>query len=58
MKPPINSIKHIVQIGIDETMGGTIKLIQPVLASTAPGASDAVTVGAVIKAIYCELWTV
>jgi len=58
MKPIIASRKHIVQIPVDTTMGGTIKNIifarskQDFSATVA----DELQVGANVKAVYIELW--
>ncbi len=57
VRPTINSEKHIVQIGFNNADIGTTttqNLVQVVQGATA-GARE-VRVGAVVKAIYIELW--
>ncbi len=58
MKAPINSIKHIVQQGIDTVMGGTMQNITVVNAVSNPDGDISVQCeqGSIIKAIYFEMW--
>ena len=54
---PINSNKHIRQIPVDATMGGTIANIPIAIAAAVPTGNDVdVREGAEIKAVFCELW--
>lgn len=56
VRATINSEKHIVQIGFNNTTVGAtsqVDLVEPVVA---PSAAIEVRVGAVVKAIYVEMW--
>jgi len=57
MRATINSVKHIRQVPIDTTTGGAVKIIKLVESVEIPaGATADVRQGAVVKAIYIELW--
>ncbi len=61
MRPPINSVKHIVQQTFNTILQGNVSKIE--IAKTVPvndltGLSSEVREGAVIKAVYCELWII
>ncbi len=58
MRPPIHSVKHIVQYPIDQIVTGTIQTISIISAVnvTAANLANEVTEGALVKAIYFELW--
>ena len=57
MKSPINSEKHYRQVSVDATMGGTIKNNTIVVATETPaGNQSECRIGAVIKAVYVEMW--
>ncbi len=59
MRAVINSEKHIVQMGINSVMGGTInnvELLRSVNVSDVTGLANQVTVGTEVKAVYIELW--
>ena len=58
MKATINSEKHIVQYPIDAIMAGNFKEIDIIKVEETPSAAQDVRVGAVIKAIYVELWLI
>ncbi len=58
MRPVIKSKKHIVQYPFDEILTGTrqvIPIIRAVETTTANAASE-VAEGAIVKAVYFELW--
>ncbi len=57
MRPPINSLKHYVQMTLQTAGAGTV--IVPALAravETVGGGADECRVGSIVKAIYIELW--
>ncbi len=56
MKPPINSVKHIVQRSLVTIDTGTILNIGVAAADELPDSSSKVRIGATIKAVYVELW--
>ncbi len=56
MRPTINSEKRIVQFGIDTTLAGTVRALHLVSAVNTPVNAEDVPIGAVVKAIYVELW--
>ncbi len=58
MRPPIHSVKHIVQYPIDPIAAGTRQIIELVKAveSTVANTAQEVAEGSVIKAVYVELW--
>ncbi len=58
MQPTINSVKHYVHIPVINIASGAVQSIQLVKTVTAPAtaASSEVREGAVVKAIYVELW--
>ena len=56
VRPTINSEKHMRQIPINVTMGGTVENLVLVLAAQNPTTVNHVRVGAVVKAVWIELW--
>lgn len=58
MRPPIHSVKHIVQSPISEITTGTAEniLICTAVESTIANLSTEVPEGSVIKAVYVEMW--
>ncbi len=56
MRAPINSIKHMVQVGINEVMGGTVLETTLVTAVADPSTSVQIEQGSIVKAVYIELW--
>ncbi len=60
MRPPINSVKHIVQETITSITVGTVGNFLVATAIASPGATTStdVAVGTVIKAVYLELWLI
>ncbi len=56
VRPTINSEKHLVQVGIDVVTAASVKNIGIAIAKQSPSASFDVRVGAVIKAVYVEMW--
>jgi len=58
MRPPINSEKHIVQVPIFTVTETNIANTVLVNAEASPSASSDVRVGAVVKAVFVEIWIV
>ncbi len=58
MRPPIHSVKHIVQYPIDGIATGTRQAINLITAvvSTSSNLATEVTEGSIIKAVFVELW--
>ncbi len=56
MKPIITSVKHIVQRSLDLVQEQTRGGFNIVSAVDAPSTSSEVVIGAVVKAIFVELW--
>lgn len=56
MRPPINSEKHIVQTSPTEAGFGANFAVPVATAVVAPTGASEVRVGAIIKAVYVELW--
>ncbi len=57
VRPTINSEKHYRQVTVDSVLGGTVKNNTIAVAVAVPsGAQSEVRVGAVIKAVYVEMW--
>ena len=58
MRPPIHSVKHYVQFPIDQIATGVLQSIVLVQAveSTVANLATEVPEGAVVKAVYVELW--
>ncbi len=58
MKPIIHSVKHYVQFGINSITGGTLESIVLCnsVESTVANAADEIEEGAIVKAVYVELW--
>ncbi len=55
MRPPITSVKHIVQRSPTDTALGAIENISVAFANDQTGNTN-VKIGSVIKAVYVELW--
>ncbi len=59
MRPTINSEKHYVQTSLTGIVGGAQLSVVLVDGEVTPGATpDHVRVGAIVKAVYVEMWTV
>ncbi len=59
MKAPIQSVKHYVQMSLTTVAAGTAVVTSIAEAAEAVGGNaNSVRIGAVVKAIYIELWTV
>jgi len=58
MRPPINSEKHIVQIPITEIIAGAVENTVLLVTEANPTARTQVRVGAVVKAIFVEIWII
>ncbi len=58
MRPTINSAKHIVQQSIDTTAAGVVEVIEVLttVGVNEASAANEVRDGAVVKAIYIEMW--
>ncbi len=57
MRAPINSKKHYVQKSLATVTGGTIEVVQLVVAQDIPGTPDTeVRAGAIVKAVFVEMW--
>ncbi len=58
MKAPIHSVKHYVQISLSTVLAGQILVtnLAHAVSSAALGDSDEVIEGAIVKAIFVELW--
>ena len=56
VRPTINSEKHIVQFGFNNADIGTPTRLDFVKAVATPSNADEVRVGAVVKAVYVEMW--
>ena len=57
MRPRVNVQKHFVQQGIDEVLAGTIRNLTLVRSvSGVPAGSSQVKEGAIISAIFIEMW--
>ncbi len=59
MKPPINSVKHIVQKSLTSTSGIGELLVSTIALAVegAPTLANQVPIGSLIKAVYVEIWT-
>ncbi len=55
-RPTINSEKHIVQIGFNNAALGVVSSVGLISANRNPANSRQVRIGAVVKAIYVEIW--
>lgn len=61
MRPPINSVKHIVQVPIFTIVQGTVSKVEiakSVAVQDIGADSQDVREGSVIKAVYVEMWIV
>jgi len=58
LRPPIMSVKHIVQFPIDQVLTGTRQEVELILAvnNTAANGAKEVIEGAIVKAVFIELW--
>ena len=56
VRPTINSEKHLRQLPINQELAGTIRNIQVIKAVASPSTSSEIRVGAVVKAVYVEIW--
>ncbi len=56
MRPPINSEKHIRQIPTNEAIAGVNTILALCEAVDTPSVAQHVRVGAVVKAVYIEIW--
>ncbi len=59
MRPVINSLKHIIQTTPQTTAAaavGKITICEGVALADVTTAAEKVRAGAVVKAVYCELW--
>ncbi len=58
MRPPINSEKHIHPRSLSTVAENTATTFQVVIADADATLSNQVRVGAVVKAVYCEIWVI
>ena len=57
MRTPIQSVKHIIQYTLTQVMSGTTAAFSVIVAEQDyTGSANRVPVGAVVKAVYIELW--
>ncbi len=58
VRPTINSEKHIIQMGFDNVSIGEVLVTNLIVAVATPsgGVSNQVRLGAVVKAIFVEMW--
>ena len=56
VRPTINSEKHIFQVSLATVAGSASTNIALLRAVAAPSGSAEVSVGTVVKAVYCEMW--
>jgi len=56
MKAPIHSVKHYVQTSLSPVLGGNVLDVTLVRSVEAPTTSSAVREGALVKAMFIELW--
>ena len=56
VRPTVNSEKHYRQLPINQELAGTVRNIQVIKAVADPSTSSEVRVGAVVKAVYVEIW--
>ncbi len=56
VRPTVNSEKHFRQLPINEEVAGTIRNIQLIRAVADPTTSSEVRVGAIVKAVFVEIW--
>ena len=57
MRAPIHSKKHYIQKSLTTVVGGAINITQLAVATDVPGGADFdVLTGAIIKAVYVEMW--
>ncbi len=56
MKPVINTQKHYVQVSLATVASGAMLNTQIMQAVAAPAAADEVREGAIIEAVYIEMW--
>ncbi len=56
VRPTINSEKHVVQIGFNNSQIGAVSEQKLVQVSLTPTAAFHIRQGAVVKAVYVELW--
>ncbi len=58
MRPRVNTKKHLVQASLATVAGGAVAVFSIIDAKTAPAAAqpDEVTEGAIISAVYVEMW--
>jgi len=58
MKATINSLKHMVQFSLNIVSSGAVSSHDLIVAAVAPDftIADEVRLGAIVKAIHCEMW--
>ncbi len=56
VKATINSEKHLVQFSLGAIAAGTVSTHDLIVAENTPAAREDVRVGAIVKAIHCEMW--
>ncbi len=56
VKPTVNSEKHIIQHSLQTVTGQTISNILVLNVNNALGSGTAVRVGAIVKAVFVEIW--
>ncbi len=57
VRPTINSEKHIVQFSLGAIAAGTVSAHEIIIANiAAPTTREDVRVGALVKAVHCEMW--